>query len=238
MKKTGLFGLAAWSLFGFALLCGLGVWQLVRLQEKTAYLAALDARLVAPPTTLTQAMQRLEAGDDIEFLKIEAEGTYTGEPLYKQATFEGGPGWLALSPFRSKEGVVVLVDRGTVPASMRGDASLAAGTDARITGVVRMHARGQGFFDPENDPASNNWYWWDVPAMLGTLSISQADEVAPFVLQALPQAGAPRLPVAENLNAVIPNNHLQYALTWFTLALCLAIVAGLLFRRELRRSLD
>ena len=68
--------------------------------------------------------------------------------------------------------------------------------------------------------------------MLGTLQIAPTDKVAPFVLQQLPEAGAPRYPVSEDLSAGIPNNHLQYAITWFSLAACLAIIAGLLARKN------
>lgn len=238
MKGGSLFRLAVWSMLGIALLCGLGVWQLVRLGEKRQYLAHLEERMQAQPMPLAQILARAEAGEDIEFLKAEASGSYAGGDLYKQTTFDAGPGWEVLTPFRTSDGIVVLVDRGAIPSDMRGPASQAPAGALTLQGVVRLRNRGQGFFDPENDPDAATWYWWDVPAMLGSLKIEADAKVAPFVLQALPQPGAPRYPVVENLETGIPNNHLQYALTWFALAICLAVVAGLLARRQLRDALE
>lgn len=235
MKRTSLFWLFFWSALGLSILCGLGIWQLVRLAEKREYLAELDQRIAAPPISLAEALRRSQAGEDAEFLKLSATGKFAPASLYKQATFKGGPGWQVLTLFTSDDGIAVLVDRGTIPEALRQVQPQPAEQPATVIGVVRRHDRGQGFFDPENDPASATWYWWDLPAMLGSQTIAPEARVAPFVLQALPQAGGAPLPVPENLDAGIPNNHLNYALTWFALALCLAVIAGMLARREISR---
>lgn len=234
MRQGNLFGLAVWSLLGVVLLCAMGVWQLFRLGEKRDYLAHLEERIAAAPIPLADVLARNEAGEDAEFLKAEVSGSFSGSTLYKQATYKGGPGWQVLTPFRSTDGIVVLIDRGVIPADMRQTSPGPPQSVTRLQGVVRMHDRGQGIFDPENDAASATWYWWDVPAMLGSLKIDADLKVAPFILQALPGGEGERFPVAENLDAGIPNNHLQYALTWFALAMCLAAVAGLLGWRQVR----
>jgi surfeit locus 1 family protein len=180
---------------------------------------------------LAEALRRSLAGEDVEFLKASATGRFSSSNLYKQATYGGGPGWQVLTLFTSDDGIAVLVDRGKIAAALRD--RLPPPAALMVTGAIRAHDRGQGFFDPENDSAEGSWYWWDVPAMLGSQSIPAETQVAPFILQALPDAGSPPPPEAEDLAAGIPNNHLNYALTWFALALCLAAIAGLLARREI-----
>lgn len=231
MKKAGFVSLLVWTSIGVAILLGLGTWQLFRLSEKTAYLAQLDERVRAAPVTLQDALARSEAGDDIEFLKVSTTGSYFEPSLFKQATLKGGPGWEVITPFKSSDNVVVLIDRGTIPADLRSTPAPANTAAETVEAVIRRHDHAQGFFDPENDAATETWYWWDVPAMLGTLHIAADDKVAPFILQRLPEAGAPPYPVAEDLAAGIPNNHLQYAITWFALAACLLVIAGLRARR-------
>jgi surfeit locus 1 family protein len=83
----------------------------------------------------------------------------------------------------------------------------------------------------------NIWYWWDVPAMLSSIPISGEMKVAPFVLQALPDADPAKFPRARGPQAQLRNNHLQYAGTWFFLALTLLVIAGLFIRKQ-RKTTD
>ena len=87
-----------------------------------------------------------------------------------------------------------------------------------LTAVVRAHNNERGFFDPENDVDGNVWYWWDVPAMLSSVTIATEMKVAPFVLQALPGDDPAKFPRAPSPEAQLRNNHLQYAMTWFSFA--------------------
>lgn len=227
MSNARLFPLVAWSAIGIAILLGLGTWQLLRLEAKSTYLQLLEERVKAEPVPLAEALRRNEAGEDIEFLKVTATGNWSGANLYKQATFDGGPGWVMLAPFRSLDGIALLVDRGTIPDALRSEKPAADPAQITVIGVVRKHDNGRGFFDPDNDASAGSWYWWDVPAMLAATQIAPTDKVATFILQQLPVQGAPKFPVAEDLATGIPNNHFQYALTWYALALCLAAIAVL-----------
>jgi surfeit locus 1 family protein len=221
---------------GILILCALGAWQIARLGEKEKLLAELDARASAPPLSLSQALAKYEAGEDIAFLHVEARGTFVQErELHKQAAFKGGPGWQVITPFIS-DGIAVLVDRGAVPDQFKTYASRTENAaPTQISGVVRTHQGGRGIFDPDNDEVGNIWYWWDLPAMQAAASLPPTVKVAPFVLQLLPQPGGPKYPQASPPDTGIRNNHLQYAITWFSLAVVLAVIA-LLFALSQRRA--
>lgn len=220
--------------FGIVVLCGLGAWQVMRLGEKEQLLTELNARATATPLSLGDILSRAEKGEDVEFTHIAAQGAFDhAHRIYKQSVYDGGPGWQVITPFVATDGVAVLVDRGVIPGEMK-NAPEAAGP-ATVSGIIRRHNSGQGLFDPENDASGNMWFWWDIPAMKAQAAFPPDAKVAPFILQALPDAAAPKFPKPDTPDAGIRNNHLQYAITWFSLALVLLAITILFIRRE-RRS--
>jgi surfeit locus 1 family protein len=150
-------------------------------------------------------------------------------------TFDAGPGWQVVTPFRSSDGIFVLVDRGVVPDTMRATVATPA-EPVELLGIVRRHGAGRGPFTPDNDDAANIWYWWDVPAMLALSDIPADLKVAPFVVQLLPVEGDATFPRPQRPDAGLRSNHLQYAITWFALALVLAAVATLYVRGQMKKT--
>ena len=130
---------------------------------------------------------------------------------HKLASFEGSPGWQIITPFKSDEGIVALVDRGVVPADLKDAAKRnESPAPVELNAVVRAHGHERGFFDPDNDADGNLWYWWDVPAMLSSVAIAPDLQVAPFILQELPGSDpnrfpAPRRPRSRNCATITCN---------------------------------
>jgi surfeit locus 1 family protein len=236
--KPRIWPVVLWAGVGIAVLIALGTWQLFRLGEKQAQLAEIAQRTMAAPVTLSEALARRAKDSDIEFVAVRARGVFDhGSERHKLATFEGSPGWQIITPFRSDEGIVALVDRGVVPADLKDAAKrLENPAPMELNAVVRIHGRERGFFDPDNDADGNLWHWWDVPAMLSSIAISPDMKVAPFVLQELPGNDPNRFPRATSPEAQLRNSHLQYAVTWFALALALLVIAGLFIRKQVRGS--
>ncbi len=228
------------AILGVALLVGLGVWQLQRLAWKEALIAERDSRLTAAPVALDQALKEFDAGGSVEFLKVEADGTFQHKAEAFVLTTEGGvPGFQVVTPLQSKDGIVVLIDRGFVPEPLKEPAKRPQSQppgEVKVSGVLRRHIAGRGPFTPDNDPGANIWYWWDIPAMLAYASIAPDARVAPFVLHALPGDGDKTLPVPIAVYESLTNNHLQYALTWFALAVLLIVMSGLLIRQTIRKE--
>lgn len=229
------------TILGVALLVGLGVWQLQRLSWKEALVADRDSRLAAAPVSLDEALAAFDADRSVEFLKVKAQGTFQHDAELFVLTTEGGvPGFQVVTPFASKAGVIVLVDRGFIPeplkdAKRRPDSQPEG--EVEVTGIVRRHVGGRGPFTPDNDTADNIWYWWDVPAMLAFAHVAPDQRVAPFVLHLVPDpTGAKTLPSPVAVDEGLTNNHLQYALTWFALAALLIVMSGLLIRQTRRKG--
>jgi surfeit locus 1 family protein len=226
------------TVLGAALLVGLGVWQLQRLSWKEALIAERESRLAAAPVSLDQALKEFDANRSVEFLKVEVTGRFQNQAELFVLTTDGGvPGFEVVTPLMSQDGIVVLTDRGFIPEPLKDPAkrpeSRPAG-ELNVTGILRRHAGSRGPFTPDNDPEANIWYWWDIPAMLAFAQIGPDTRVAPFALHLLPgdNKNLPR-PVA--VDRALTNNHLQYALTWFALAVLLIIMSGLLIRQTLRK---
>jgi surfeit locus 1 family protein len=236
--KPRIWPIVLWAGLGIAVLIGLGMWQLSRLAEKQALLADIAQRTAAPPISLSDVLARRDKGADIEFVAVKTKGTFDHRSeRHKLAAFEGSPGWEIITPFTSDEGIVVLVDRGLVSGELQ-DASKGpeAATPVEVTAVIRLHNNARGFFDPENDVDGNMWYWWDIPAMLSSITIPAEMKVAPFILQALPGDDPKKFPRAPKPEAQLSNNHLQYAITWFSLAIVLLVISGLVIRKQARRT--
>jgi surfeit locus 1 family protein len=204
---------------GLVILCGLGTWQVFRLAEKNKLIAQLEARMNAAPIPLAQALQHLTLGENVEYLKVWAEGSFDVAHIFKkQTSAHGQPAWEAIAPFAAVDGQKILVDLG-----------IAAKPDhvaEKIIGILRLHNKGRGYFDVENNPARNEWFWWDVPTMQSIVGI----QGPPVIIQSLQSGGGfEALPPKVELS----NNHMGYAITWFGLAAALAAVAGFLGRSML-----
>jgi surfeit locus 1 family protein len=212
------------GLIGAALLTGLGVWQVQRLQWKTAILADIDARIAAAPVALPAAPDPIAD----RYLPVTATGHFLGPQIDVLASRkEIGAGFRVIAAFQTEDGRRILVDRGFLPEPARGLPREA--TDATITGNLHWPDEVDGF-TPAPDAASGLWFARNVPAM----AVALGTEPTMIVASEPTRDGIEPLPVD---SSAIPNNHLIYALTWFSLALVWLGMTGLLLWRIRRRSM-
>jgi surfeit locus 1 family protein len=229
--NRGIVTATFFAIIGFAILISLGVWQLERKTWKENLIATLNARISAPPHALPKAPQQ---GTD-EFSRVQLRGTFI--PGQSALVFTSGsalrpdvmaPGYWVLSPLRTDDGRIVVVNRGYVAGK---DAPPPPSGEADLVGALRWPDE-DGMFTPSNDPQHNLWYSRDPVAIAAAKGWGQ---VAPFfVEQETPQlTNAPR---AGPLVVHLRDNHLQYAITWFGLAGGLAGVYLVSLRGRLRRA--
>ena len=205
------------SAIGLAILCGLGIWQVKRLAWKEGLIARLQTRMTQAPIPMADALAKLQAGEDVEYLKVTAKGQFDPvHVLLKQTTFQGFGGWEGLAGFHTDDGHDVLVDLGAAH-----DRDVAVQPVSEFTGIIRLHNLGQGTFDPNNNPAANEWFWWDLPAMRQAVGLKT--DAAPFILQAFDNGSGF---TAGEAKVELRNNHLGYAITWFGLAAALVGVTA------------
>jgi surfeit locus 1 family protein len=237
MQWRGLLLLTAFSAAALALLIGLGLWQMQRLEWKQGLIAQIEARTHADPVSLKEAVARARAGEDVSYLRVRVEGRFdNGKERYLYAVSDGTPGWHVITPLETPEGKAVLVDRGFVPNAFKEPSSRAQGeiNDAvAVIGLARSPDT-QGLFIPDNEPAENRWFWRDLGAMSKSMFPEGAPDIAPFILEAERSDIPGGWPLGGQTKLDLPNNHLQYALTWFLLALCLVVIYVIYVRSRLR----
>ena len=215
------------------LMLGLGVWQLHRLQWKEALIATIDQRIGA-------AAVPLPAGNDIEpdgwnyrHVRVTGRFLHDKEIHLLAYTERGNLGYHVITPLARQDGGYVLIDRGWVPTAKadpktRPDGQL-PGT-VTVEGVVR-HGWTQGWFVPDNEPAKNLWFFGDLAAMAKTAGVT----VPPILVEAGPAPNPGGFPIGGQTLVTLPNHHLQYALTWFGMALALMVIY-VLYHRKLERG--
>jgi surfeit locus 1 family protein len=204
---------------------GLGVWQLERRQWKEGLItqrqAAVAAPAIAPPQTLGEAQ-------DMAFRHVGIEGLFLNDKeIFLGATSLGGgeAGFYVLTPLREADGRIVFVNRGFVPRELKDPATRRAGEiegTARITGLIRVPPEKKpGWFLPDNRPDINYWFWIDLSGMAAA---DHLDNVAPFYLDADAAPNPGGWPQGGVTALELPNNHLQYAITWFSLAAGMLVI--------------
>jgi surfeit locus 1 family protein len=239
-RRRGLFVPIVFVLAALAAFIALGTWQLERKAWKEALIAELDRKLSAPPADLPprERWQQLNAAADefrrvafpAEFLPGEEALVYSsGSSLRPDAA---GPGYWVLAPARLTGGSVLVVNRGFVPEGKQDPAGRQKPSGVvDIVGVMRW-PEARGTFTPADDPAKNLWFARDPAAMAaaknwGTIAPFYIDQEAPPAPGGLPRVGP--------LKPSLTNNHLQYAITWYGLAL-VTLIAAIFFVRAQRRG--
>lgn len=195
------------GIVGTAILASLGTWQVRRLTWKEAILAEIDARIVAAPVALPAS----PAPETDRFLPVRASGTITQDELHVLVSVKKvGPGYRIISAFETEEGRRILLDRGFV-FTPRKDA-VRPEVQATITGNLHWPDEIDKY-TPDNDIDGNIWFSRDVPTMAKALETEPVLLIARETSENDPSVTP--LPVD---SAGIPNDHLQYAVTWFGLA--------------------
>lgn len=197
----------AFGLIGTLVLLALGNWQVSRLAEKEAFLAAIDARIAQAPVELPA---RLDPEAD-RFRAVEVRGRYTGEEIDVLASAKGiGAAYRVISVFETEDARRILIDRGFLPVAERDTDR--THPDARLQGNLHWPQEVDSF-TPDPDPASNTWFARDVPALAEALDT----EPVLLVLRATSEEAPFATPYPLDTGG-IPNDHLEYAVTWFSLA--------------------
>ncbi|MEQ9258815.1 MAG: SURF1 family protein [Roseovarius sp.] len=213
MKRVILplvFGLA-----GVAVLVSLGVWQMQRLAWKEGVLAEIEARIAAEPVALPEAIDRAAA----KYLPVALEGRF-GDGVLRVLVSrkQVGAGYRIISPFETVESRRVLVDRGFI----RVAGQLLPPPTGRVRILGNLHWPDDRLSStPENDIEGNTWFARDIVPMAEVLGT----EPLLVVVREVSENDPAMTPLPVDTSA-IPNDHLEYAITWFSLAAIWAAMTG------------
>lgn len=231
----------------FAILIGLGVWQLERLAWKQDLLARVAALQVAPARPIAEVLALAARGGDVEYRRVAADCMAGSPPrdAYRYALRDGRVGWRLISACRLGPGSPrapydgVLLDRGLVTrlAGAMSPVAAAYPPPVSVVGVLRA-AGGKPLLGPAETtgvPGARVFRVLDRASVASLAADNGVRRPAPYMLAVESERPTPQGLVPAPLPQDIPNNHFVYALTWFALAGILAWFYGALLLRRLGR---
>jgi len=249
LRRRGVAGFGLFTLVMVVLFVCLGVWQLHRLVEKHALIAALSERLTAAPGPLPAPSQwsALTPARD-EFRRVSFAATYESRPdamVYSSGSGIrediSGAGTWAFMPARLPGGETVVVNAGFVQNTMqdrgqqdRAVARLVTKEPVTLTGYIRF-PEAAGLLTPPENPAKRLWFTRDHLAMARSLGWG-GTPVAPFYIDLEQPAPASGIPKPGPLDVHLKDDHLQYAITWFGLAGAVVIAFAVWLRAQRRAA--
>ncbi len=230
--RSGVAAAIIFGLVGTAVLIGLGAWQVERLARKEVLIARLEQRLAADPVALPVSPDPARDG----FLRVRVTGRIGGGELHVLTSLiPYGPGFRVIVPLTDASGRVVLADLGYVPEAAK-DAGYRPAGPVEVVGALYWPDEADGF-TPAPDREANIWFARDLAPMAEALGTE------PLLIAAESYGGTPGdslgggdWPRPLRLGVNLTNDHLQYAITWFSLALIWAVMSALLVRRERERQ--
>lgn len=209
------------GILGVLILAGLGIWQVQRLAWKNNLIREISESLGTPPISLVP--NEINIGS--QYLSVSANGKFLEKELHVLHSLKPyGPGFKVIKPFKLSSNEIILVDLGFVEEKNKAKERIF--TDETIKGNI-FFPNETDFFTPDPNLDRNIWFARNLDSManyLGTMPIL-------LVLSNSVDRGVITTPLRANL----VNNHLQYAVTWFSMAVTWVFMSFYLIIRVTKR---
>ncbi len=210
----------------------LGTWQVQRLMWKNNLHAEITAKAEMPPISLPRENINIET---LKYLRVIVKGHFLHDKevhLFTGARqMSGGSGYNIFTPMESKNGSVVLVDRGWVSAKQKERATRPETLLQGEISILGMLHKGEhkGRFTHDNNITKNIWFWIDIPT-IASFTGKQLENVYVRALDGDGYNG--NLPILGKATIEIRNDHLQYAIIWYSFAITLLVIYGIYIKKS------
>ena len=218
MKRSSLFQL--FVILFITLFCALGTWQLYRLQWKTELISEITLGLDSTPIKYSNTLKK-------NYQRVVSDGRFNFEDqIYLYSLNESGkPGYDVITPYITLNNENVLVNRGWINKDLKGNPEINLKENkVKITGLLREIYKAN-IFKPKNDLKNNIWFSLEVND-LKELTGKQFSNYMIFL-----EKPKNKVPVTKKISIDVPNNHLKYAITWYSIAISI-LFYYLYFRRK------
>ncbi|WP_417905093.1 SURF1 family protein [Candidatus Tisiphia endosymbiont of Micropterix aruncella] len=207
------------TILAFVILLSLGFWQIARLQEKELFLSSMKNNLNNPPIDIkTLSGHKLYA-------KIRANGHFlVGKNLHlygRRSMSTEKDGYYLVTPFQTDDNKIILVVLGWFAGRHKENIDNIINNSMEITGVI-LPGEKTKLFVLDNDVKNNVWF---------TLDLTQGSDVLGLKLEdfyLIMEGNNNRSDILKSLSIEnllnVRNDHLEYAITWFALAISLAVI--------------
>ena len=217
MKKSFLFNV---FVFLFIILfCFLGTWQLYRLDWKNNLITEITEGLNSEPILYSYSSVK-----NYQRFILEGEFDYSNQLYFYSLSTKSEPGFDVFTPYKLKDGNFVLVNRGWIKKELKNKVEINQNQSSKIIGVAKTEFK-INIFKPENEPKNNIWFSINFDEFETQLGVKLNRAI--FYLD----DKNINLPKPREINADLPNNHLKYALTWYSIAISI-LLYFLYFRKK------
>lgn len=207
------------TILAFVILLSLGFWQIARLQEKQLFLSSMKNNLNNPPIDI-----KTLSGDKL-YAKVKMKGHFlVGKNLHlygRKSMSTEKDGYYLVSPFQTDDNKVILVVLGWFAGRYKKNIDNTADDSTEITGVI-LPGEKTKLFVLDNDVKNNVWF---------TLDLTQASYILGLTLEnfyLIMEGNNNRSDIVKGLSINnlmnVRNDHLEYAITWFALAISLTVM--------------
>ena len=217
MKKLFLFNILV--IFFITLFCALGTWQLYRLQWKQDLINQISEGLKSAPVKYSKSI-------DVNYQRVILNGVYNfSNQIYLYSLNEKGqPGFDVITPYKTLAGENVLINRGWIKKELKNRSEINLIKNNEIYGLLKKNTK-KNMFKPENDIKENIWFsinLIDVKTFTGK-------NFSNFVVYL--EDSKINTPSPKKISIDVPNNHLKYAITWYSISTSIFFYF-LYFRRQ------
>ena len=200
----------SFSIFVFlsiVLFCSLGTWQVYRLQWKLNLINEINDGLNSEPTFYSKNNIK-------NYQKVKFNGIFDfKKQIYLYSLNKNGvPGYEVVTPIKIKSNEILLVNRGWIKKDLKINRNINKIETNSFEGIVKKITK-PNLFKPENNIEDNEWY---------SLKIRDLENFTGYKLNNFTlvlQNNDNPLIETKTVSPNLPNNHLKYALTWYSVAL-------------------
>ena len=201
------------------LFLSLGTWQLYRLQWKQDLISQIDQGLKSIPIKYSNKIK-----NDYQRVVLNGKYNYKNQIYLYSLNAKGQPGFDVITPFKTIEGDNVLVNRGWINKEMKNKTEINLSNKSEIYGLLRKIIK-KNIFKPENDTDKNIWFSININQIKKITGKNFSNHVV-FL-----EDNVINLPVPKKITIDVPNNHLKYAITWYSISISI-LFYFLYFRKQ------
>ena len=216
MRKTSF---TIFVFFSIILFCSLGTWQIYRLQWKVDLINEINNGLNSEPVFYSNTNIK-------NYQKVKFSGIFDFEKqiyLYSLNN-KGKPGYDIITPLKINSNEILLINRGWIQKDRKDSKNINKVESNSYVGILKKITKPNPF-KPDNDIENNIWY----SLKLTDLEDFTGYKLSNFVL--FLQNNQNNLVENKIVSPDLPNNHLKYALTWYSVALSI-LLYFLYFRKK------
>jgi len=230
--KLSTIAVLVFMAIGIAVLCALGTWQVKRLFWKEALIAEVEERTSQKPMKLSEFLETQTDKNTWPYSPVMTQGIYdhSKEVFFFTTSIEGRSGWNVHTPMLLDNGKYLIVNRGFIPYDQQAPERRLEGQvtgKQQLAGLVRVPEKEKpNDWFPENQPEKRELYWRDYDVFTNLMGKDEGREFVPLFVDANDAPVPGGSPKGGTTIIAFSNSHLQYAVTWYGLALALLGVGG------------